>query len=403
MPKFRYSAIRDTGERVTGEIEGRDRSMVLGRLGEQGLHPIEVKDADLELSAGAMFRLGGGPASFSEISVFTRELGWLLKAGMTLNSALDILAKETFSSGFGGLIATMRADIRKGKSFHQALAESGAFPPYYVSMIEVGEASGTLAGVLERIATAREREQKIRGKLVSALIYPSLLVTLATGAVIFIMVSVVPSIKDMIEGSGAPIPDQAKFVISMSDWLIANGQMVLIGVPLVLLLLVALLGGGTMQRLLRGFGMYLPVIGSLIRKASVVRFCRILGTLLQAGVGLPESLKLMLPTAETPQIGRTIGAMETALRQGGNFIAPLEQSRIFPPLLSRMLSVGSETGNLTQSVLQVTDILEDELDRQVERALTLIEPAIILTLSGVVAFIITSLMSAIISVNDLAI
>jgi general secretion pathway protein F len=140
----------------------------------------------------------------------------------------------------------------------------------------------------------------------------------------------------------------------------------------------------------------------LIRKASVVRFCRILGTLLQAGVGLPESLKLMLPTAETPQIGRTISDMESALRQGSNFIVPLEQSRIFPPLLSRMLSVGSETGNLTQSVLQVTDILEDELDRQVERALTLIEPAIILALSGVVAFIITSLMSAIISVNDLA-
>ena len=108
-----------------------------------------------------------------------------------------------------------------------------------------------MPGVLERIATAREREQKIRGKLVSALIYPSLLVTLATGAVIFIMVSVVPSIKDMIEGSGAPVPEQARFVISMSDWLIANGKTVLIGVPLVLLMLVALLGGGTMQRLLR--------------------------------------------------------------------------------------------------------------------------------------------------------
>ena len=94
MPKFRYSAIRDTGERVTGEIEGRDRSMVLGRLGEQGLHPIEVKDADLGISAGAMFRLGGGPASFSEISVFTRELGWLLKAGMTLNSALERMPRS---------------------------------------------------------------------------------------------------------------------------------------------------------------------------------------------------------------------------------------------------------------------------------------------------------------------
>ncbi len=402
MPKYRYSAIRDSGEQVTGEIEGSDRSMVLGRLSEQGLHPVDVKDAEREVSAGAMFKLGGGPAGFKEISVFTRELGWLLRAGMTLNQALDILAKESFSSSFGAIIATMRADIRKGKSFHQALEESSAFPPYYISMVEVGEASGTLPGVLERISMAREREQKIRGRLVSALIYPSLLVTLATGAVIFIMVAVVPSIKDMIEGSGAPVPDQAKFVINASDWLIAHGKTVLIGVPLAALALVAAFGGATMQRFLKGFGMRIPVIGSLLRKGAVVRFCRILGTLLAAGVGLSDSLKLMMPTAETPQIGRTLADMEVALRQGGNFLGPLENSRIFPPLLARMLSVGSETGNLTASVLQVTDILEDELDRQAERALTLIEPAIILALSAVVAFIITSLMSAIISVNDLA-
>ena len=402
MAKFRYSAIRDTGERVAGEIEGSDRAMVLGRLSEQGLYPIEVRDSEPDVSASSMLRFGGGPASFSEISVFTRELGWLLRAGMTLNAALDILAKESFSSSFGTIIATMRADIRKGKSFHHAVAESGAFPPYYVSMVEVGEASGTLPGVLERISIAREREQKIRGKLVSALIYPSLLVTLAAGAVIFIMVSVVPSIKDMIEGSGAPIPEQARFVIGASDWLIANGQTVLIGIPLILLVLVAVLGGKTMQNVAKAAGLRVPVIGSLLRKAAVVRFCRILGTLLAAGVGLGESLKLMQPSAESPQIRQTIAEMESALRQGGNFIEPLERSRIFPPLLARMLSVGSETGNLTASVLQVTDILEDELDRQAERALTLIEPVIILALSAVVAFIITSLMSAIISVNDLA-
>lgn len=402
MAKFRYSAIRDTGERVAGEIEGSDRAMVLGRLSEQGLYPIEVRDSEPDVSASSMLRFGGGPASFSEISVFTRELGWLLRAGMTLNAALDILAKESFSSSFGTIIATMRADIRKGKSFHHAVAEFGAFPPYYVSMVEVGEASGTLPGVLERISIAREREQKIRGKLVSALIYPSLLVTLAAGAVIFIMVSVVPSIKDMIEGSGAPIPEQARFVIGASDWLIANGQTVLIGIPLILLVLVAVLGGKTMQNVAKAAGLRVPVIGSLLRKAAVVRFCRILGTLLAAGVGLGESLKLMQPSAELPQIRQTIAEMELALRQGGNFIEPLERSRIFPPLLARMLSVGSETGNLTASVLQVTDILEDELDRQAERALTLIEPVIILALSAVVAFIITSLMSAIISVNDLA-
>ena len=402
MPKFRYSAIRDSGEAVTGEIEGRDRSAVLGRLAEQGLHPIEVGDAEARIAASSMFSLGGGAASYRDISVFTRELAWLLRAGMTLNAALEILAREAFSPSFSALIATLRAEIRKGRSFHDVLASTGAFSSYYISMIEVGEASGTLASVLERVAATREREQKIRNRMVSALTYPALLVTLAFAAVIFILASVVPSIKDMIVGSGAPIPESAQFVIGLSDWVIANGWNAMIAAPVLVLVIVLLFGGARSRRLGLGFAMYLPLIGSLLRKSAVVQFCRILGTLLGAGVSLPDSLKLMQPSAGNPQIARAVADMATALRRGENFLQPLERSRLFPPILARMMSVGNETGNLTTSVQQVTEILEEELDRQVDRTLTLLEPAIILALSGVVAFIITSLMSAIISINDLA-
>jgi type II secretory pathway component PulF len=249
----------------------------------------------------------------------------------------------------------------------QALAGTGIFSRYFVSMIEVGEASGTLAQVLERVAATRDKERKMRGRLVSALTYPSLLVALAVGAVSFIMVSVVPSIKDMILGAGAPVPDSARTVIAMSDWLIANGLTLLAALPVAALILVLLFGGPRMRQVLARVALRIPLLGALLRKAAVIEFCRVLGTLLAAGVSLPESLKLMRPSIGNRDMAAAIGEMETALRRGEDFIAPLERTRIFPKLLASMLKVGNETGNLTPSVLQVTDILEDELERAVDR------------------------------------
>lgn len=402
MPRFQYSAIRNDGERVNGTMEAVDRSAVIRRLGEQGQHPIDVSEAGQTVSASRVFSLGGGVASFADISIFTRELGWLLRAGMTLNNALGMLTRESFSPGFSAKIAEMRTEIRKGRSFHEALAGTGIFSGYFVSMIEVGEASGTLPAVLERIAASREREQKVRGRMVSALIYPSLLILLAIGAVTFILISVVPSIKDMIVGSGAPVPDAARFVISLSDWLIANGFKLLVGAPIVLLILAILFGNAGFRSSGRRLAMHIPLVGGLLRKTAVVQFCRIFSTLLGAGVSLPDSLKLMRPSLNHPQMETVVGEMEQALRRGEDFLAPLDRSRFFPKLLARMLRVGNETGNLAPSVQQVTAILEEELDRTVDRSLTLLEPVIILSLSAVVATIIVSLMSAIISVNDLA-
>jgi general secretion pathway protein F len=388
--------------RVTGAIEAISREAALRRLSEQGQHPIEVKAAEAEVSSRSIFALGGGVASFSDISVFTRELAWLLRSGMSLNNALTLLAKETPTPQFAKLVDDLRSDIRKGRTFHDALQNIGIFGNYYVSMVEVGEASGTLPAVLEKISEAREREQKVKGKLVSSLIYPSLLITLAIGAITFIMVQVVPSIKDMITGSGAPVPASAQFVIDISDWLIANGWNVVIGLPVAALILVLVFGSGGLKRGFTRIASYLPLVGGIIRKAAVVQFCRILGTLLAAGVSLPESLKLMRPSLGNKVLQATVTEMEQALRRGEDFLKPLERTKYFPKLLARMLRVGNETGNLTPSVQQVTNILEEDLDRTIDRSLTLLEPVIILCLSAVVASIIMSLMSAILSINDLA-
>ncbi len=403
MASFQYSAIRNDGVRVTGAIEAASHEAALRRISEQGQHPIEVKAAEAEVSSRSIFALGGGVASFSDISVFTRELAWLLRSGMSLNNALTLLAKETPTPQFAKLVDDLRSDIRKGRTFHDALKNIGIFGNYYVSMVEVGEASGTLPAVLEKISESREREQKVKGKLVSSLIYPSLLVALAIGAITFIMVQVVPSIKDMITGSGAPVPASAQFVIDISDWMIANGWNVLIGLPVAALILVLLFGSGGLRRGFTRIASHLPLIGGVMRKAAVVQFCRILGTLLAAGVSLPDSLKLMRPSLGNRVLQATVNEMEQALRRGEDFLKPLERTKYFPKLLARMLRVGNETGNLTPSVQQVTNILEEDLDRTIDRSLTLLEPLIILCLSAVVASIIVSLMSAILSINDLAV
>lgn len=402
MHKFRYSAARDDGERVTGIIEGNDRAAVIGRLGELGLHPIDVAQAEAADAPARPFSLRGGAASRMEVTLFTRELAWLLKAGLTLNDGLDLLAREAFASGFSATVARLRAEIRKGRSFHDVLAEAQVFPPYYLGMVEVGEASGRLPALLEQIALTREREQRIRSRVVSALAYPLLLVALALGAVAFIMVSVVPRIKDMIVGSGAPVPEAAQLVLGISDWMIANLWTLAIGLPSVALGAAMLAQMAGVRAVLSRIASGIPVLGSLLKKAAVVRFARVFATLVASGLTLGDSLRLVKPAVANPRIVKLVDEMELALRRGEDFLAPLERSAMFPKLLARMLRVGNETGNLTASLAQISAITEEEFEQAVERSLTLLGPAIILALSGVVAFIIVSLMSAIISLNDLA-
>ena len=403
MASFRYRAIRDSGEEVSGVIEGVDRSLAISRLSDQGLHPIDIEEDSQTAGSAPVLSLPGQRIAGPEITAFTRQLAWLLQAGTTLNRALDILGRETFSKPLSRLLADAQSDIRKGRSFHDALASTAAFPPFYLSMVEVGEATGTLAQSLDRLATAREREQKVRGKVISALIYPVMLVVLSLGVVIFLMLAVVPGIKDMITSSGAPVPETARAVIAVSDWLTANGLTVAAVLAAGLLLLALLWTRTAAPRLLREAAQRLPILGKVIIKSEVTQFCRVLGALSAAGMTLPASLKLIAATTPNRRIRAAADDMEVALRRGEDFIAPLEKSGILPPLLARMIKVGAETGNLTPSILRVTDILEDELDRLTDRTVALLGPIIILGLSVFVGFIITSLMGAVISINDLAI
>ncbi len=403
---YRYSAISRSGSKLTGEMEAVSRTIVLEDLHKLGHLPVEVIESDGAAAAGS----ARGPSFLSgrpsprQITLFTRELSMLLKAGLPLDQTLGFLAKDAGSKRLSRVIGQIGDQVSNGKSFHESLEAQGAiFPPVYVNMMRVAEASGSLDSVLERIATGREKAQKLRSKALSEVLYPCMLVVMAIAAVIIMLTFVVPRFKDMIVNAGTEAPQQARMVIAASDWLLANGQ--LLAVSLVALA-VAIgfawqqgLGRQQMESLL----LRAPLVGSMLRLNLTIHFCRTLGMLLENGVELPAAMKLVRDVIGNRYAARVLDQAYDALRKGRSFLEPLSQSGLFPPVVINMLRVGEETGSLTSSFFHMADMFEEKLETAVQRTFTIFEPVIILLVSVFIAGIIISILGAVISINDLAI
>jgi general secretion pathway protein F len=403
---YRYSAISRTGSRLSGEMEAASRAIVLEDLHKLGHLPVEVVESNGTAqgrSTGGSSFLSGKPST-GQITLFTRELAMLLKAGLPLDQSLGFLANDARSKRLSRLIAKIGEQVSNGKSFHESLeAQGGVFPPVYVSMVRVAEASGSLDTVLDRIAKGREKAQKLRSKALSEVLYPCILVVMAIAAVVIMLTFVVPRFKEMIVNAGTEAPEQARLVIAASDWLIANGQTLAIS----LLAAAAAVGLAWQQGLgrqqMEWLLLRIPLIGTMLRLNITIRFCRTLGMLLENGVELPAAMKLVRDVIGNRYAAVVLDRAYDALRKGRSFLEPLSQSKLFPPVVINMLRVGEETGSLTSSFFHMADMFEEKLETTVQRTFTIFEPVVILLVSVFIAGIIISILGAVISINDLAI
>lgn len=400
---YRYKALSRAGTNLSGEMEAVDRATVLEDLHQLGHFPIEVTElnaATAERRANSSFF--SGMPSPKQITLFTRELAMLLKAGLPLDRALGFLEKDAGSKSLARLVAKVGNEIGSGKSLHEALELQGAaFPPIYSRMVRVAEASGTLETVLERIAHGREKSQKLKSMALSEILYPCLLIVMAIAAVTVMLTFVVPRFKDMISNAGTEIPDQARFVIGASDWLLANWQYLLGSIAG--LVIAATIAWPKIRSDVQTLLLRLPLVGNILQLNLTIRFSRTLGMLLENGVDLPAAMKLVGDVIGNKPAAMAVDQSYDALRKGRSFLDPLSQSGLFPPVLINMLRVGEETGSLASSLLHMAEVFEEKLERTVERTFTIFEPLIILLVSGIIAFIIVSILSAVISINDLAI
>jgi general secretion pathway protein F len=407
MPSFRYTAVLPSGELTQGLLDAPSESAVIEQLRRQGSLTLKAEPADK--SRGFLADLltaefaQGRTLSAGEVANITRELAVMLGAGQDLDRALRFLVDTAPNPRMRAILTQLRDAVRDGSPFAVALAQHPrSFPRLYVGLIRAGESGGMLAATLARLADLLERQRALRATVVSALIYPAILVVTGIGAIVMLLTQVLPQFTPLFAQAGAALPPATAFVVGMGDFVSSYGLYAL-------LFLVA--AGITIRQALRRPAVRIvwdrlllrvPVFGPLAQEVLAARLARTLGTLLQNGVPLVAALSIVIDV-----IGNTAGeaALRTATESakgGAGLSRPLQSAGIFPLRMVYLLRLGEETAQLGPMALRAAEIHEEQSRLGIQRLVSLMVPALIIVIGGAVAGIVSSLMLAMLSLNDLA-
>jgi general secretion pathway protein F len=407
MPSFRYTAVSPAGELVHGVLDAPSERELLDKLRQQGSLPMRAEPADRSRGFfGDLMRaeFGRGRAlNAGEVANITRELAVMLTAGQDLDRALRFLVDTADSARSKGVLTQLRDAVRDGSPFAVALAQHPqSFPRLYVGLIRAGEAGGMLAPTLGRLADLLEKQRALRSSVISALVYPAILVVTGVGAIVMLLTQVLPQFVPLFQQAGAALPAPTRIVIGLGDFFTGYGLYLLAA-----LIVLGVAGRQALQRpgvravtdrmLLR-----IPVIGPLSRELLGARFARTLGTLLQNGVALVSALGIVIEVIGNKAGETAVRAATESAKGGAGLSRPLQQSGIFPVRMIYLLRLGEETAQLGPMALRAAEIHEEQARLGIERLVALLVPVLIIAIGGAVAGIVSSLMLAMLSLNDLA-
>ena len=401
MANFAYRALTASGEQVTGELEAADVPSAIARLQDSGLIPIDAAPAGRSERKTSMAPPVARAAK--HVTQLTRELATLIGAGQTVEGALSLAREEVPDRGLAAALEGVLLKVRAGSSLSDALAaEPRYFPPLYVSLVRAGEASGRLGPSLDELGTMRERTEELRSKLTSALIYPCVLLLTAIGAVIVLLTVVVPRMAPMFAQAGAALPASTKLVLAATDLLRDYGFLLLALTAAALLLGERLLRRPGPRRLFDAWTLRLPLLGQLLRDRITAQLCRALATCLGGGLDLPSALVVSRDILGNVYARAAMDQVVTAVRTGRTVADSLAQAGIMTPLAVKMLRVGEESGRLQIVAAHLAGTFEDRVATRLQRLVAIIEPATVIVLGLVVGGIVMSILTAVLSVNDLA-
>jgi general secretion pathway protein F len=407
MPLYAYRAVSPAGEVSAGELDAANESEIVDRLRDQGMMPMEVAPATAAGTAAAAPRarrrwFAAKRVSRDNLLAMTRELATLLRAGLPLDRALQILIDLAPTPPVAALLQGIRDDVRGGKALSQALdTRREVFSRFYVNIVRAGEAGGALGVVLQRMADTMERNKELRESVRSALIYPTILVCVAVTSVMVLLVYVVPQFEQMFSQAGKALPLPTAVVIFVGNgirrywWAIVGGVFLAVAwfrrrgrTPRVRRIRDA--------RLLRA-----PLLGDVIAKLEVARFARTLSTLLGNGVTLLAGLSIVKETMTNVVLGGALDGVVAKLREGKGFGRPLSETGVYPRLATQMILVGEESGRLEEMLARVADVYDREVQVAIKRFLSILEPVLILSLAVLVGGIVFSILLGVMGMNDL--
>ncbi len=384
MPVFAYQG-RTTQGSTAGEIEAPDRTAAVAELRRKAILVTAIKEKAGGAAKAAVASRFGGKVKDKEMAIFTRQFSTMVDAGLPLVQCLTILSEQSDSKTLRAVTSKVASSVEAGSTLADALRRHPkTFDELFVNLVEVGEAGGILDTVLQRLSVYIEKAAALKRKVKSAMIYPATIVGVAFIVVVFMLTFVIPTFAKMFTGMGADLPLPTLIVIRLSDffqrfwWLVIGG---VVGIILGIRAYYRTEGG---KSVIDALLLKLPVLGTLIRKVSVARFTRTLGTLVSSGVPILEGLRITARTAGNRVVERAVLETRASVTAGKTLAEPLKASTVFPPMVVQMISVGEQTGALDAMLNKIADFYDDEVDTAVGALTALLEPLMIVFLGVVI-------------------
>jgi type IV pilus assembly protein PilC len=411
MANFQYAALDAKGEQTTGVVSANSEAEAVQQLRSKGLYPTQIqeegkgkkgkaapakaKTAAKKASKGNL----GGRVKPKNLMIFTRQLATLIDSGLPLLRSLTVLEKQEPNPVLKATVASLAENVQGGSTFSESLAQHPRiFNKLYVNMVKAGELGGVLEIVLNRLAEYQEKAQKLKNKIVSAMVYPVIVMFIAVAILIFLMIFIVPKFKEMFANTEQELPLISQIVFGTSEFLLSAS----VGpIPnIVWVFVVAGIGmagfnfwgrskGG--RSAIDAMKLKMPILGDIQRKSAVSRFSRTLGTLVTSGVPILQALNITRDTAGNVVISHAIEKVHEAVKEGETIVTPLQASGVFPNMVISMVDVGEETGQLPEMLLKVADVYDDEVDNAVTALTSILEPIMIVFLALIVGSVVFAL------------
>ncbi len=389
MPNFAWKGRGRTGKLEEGLLiaDSKDAAAAILRRQQIQVSSLRAKDRQIPL----LPKLGGRVNS-TKLSIFTRQFSVMLDAGLPLVQCLEILGGQEEHKVFQAIINAVRTDVESGMSLAESMKRHpNAFDNLYVNMIAAGEAGGILDVILQRLSMYIEKAVKLKNQVQSALMYPIAVLAIAGGVVFIILWKVIPVFASMFAGMGAQLPYLTRMVVKASNMVVSYGVWLIL---LMILLYVALREWHKTyrgRRILDRIVLMFPIVGTMMLKISIARFCRTLATLTSSGVPILDGLEITARTSGNAIIEDSIMSVRKSVEEGKTISAPLAETKIYPPMVCQMISVGEQTGALDQMLSKIADFYEDEVDTAVNGLMKLIEPIMIVILGVLIGTIVVAM------------
>lgn len=420
MANFQYIALDAKGEQTTGVVQANSDAEAVSALRGQGLYPTQVVQEGKGSIAGSPGKKGkkktkskskgkgkvGGKVKPKVLMIFTRQLATLIDSGLPLLRSLNVLGKQEPNPVLKDTINSIADSVQGGSTFSESLGQHPKmFNKLYVNMVKAGELGGVLEIVLKRLAEYQEKAHKLKGKIVSAMVYPLIVMFIAVAIMSFLMLFIVPKFRDMFKDMGdGQLPLISRVVFGFSDWMLARPFILPNSVWILFIAVGSWMAFGAWTRTTKGrnavdaLKLKIPIFGDIQRKSAIARFTRTLGTLVTSGVPILQALNITRDTAGNVVVANAIDKVHDAVKEGESIVSPMTGSGIFPNLVVSMVDVGEETGQLPEMLLKIADVYDDEVDGAVTALTSILEPIMIVILALVVGAIVFALFLPLIKV-----